>query len=271
MRIRLVCLGASETFGLHEPDGLGFPRHLEIALNRSNGPERYEVVNAAIPGQSLPAMARRLPETLALVQPELAVIYPSPALYIRPSHLNTVAALPEPGLDALRMTERFAELGKRALPERLQTWARERAIERDPELRLGALERVPESSLELFRADLRGLIAGLRQAGVEPVLATHATAFTTGQSARERALLVAWRRFYPRLEPDGFLDLERRANEAVRAVGDELGVRVVDVDASMPRDPRYFADFAHFTAEGAAVMGRLLADGLQPVLARRGQ
>jgi hypothetical protein len=263
----VVCLGASETFGQYETDGLGYPRLLESQLNERAGAERFTVVNAGIPGQSLPAITRRLPETLEKLRPSLAVIYPSPALYIEPSKLRNPAAVPTRPGSGTRIWERLTELGKRALPDPVQAAVRAAMTRADP-LAEAPMERVPDSNIELFRADLRELVVGLREHGVEPVLVTHATAFTNGESERERALLIAWRRFFPQLRTEGFLDLERRGNQAIRGLGSDLGVTVLEAEGNIPPDARHFADFTHFTSDGAARMAELVAIGLQPTLAR---
>ena len=266
-RTVVVCLGASETFGQYEVDGTSYPLFLESRLNEQAAAERFAVVNAGIPGQSLPAITRRLPETLATLHPRVAVIYPSPALYVEPGRVGNPAAVPTRPGSGIRIWERLTELGKRTLPEQVQAAVRDAMTRADP-VSKAPMARVPESSIEQFRSDLRELVLSLRQQGVEPLLVTHANAFSSGESERERALLIAWRRFFPRLEADGFLDLERRGNQAIRGLGRDLDVTVVEAEGRVPPEPRYFADFVHFTSEGAARLAELIAAGLGPTLAR---
>ena len=61
-----------------------------------------------------------------------------------------------------------------------------------------------------------------------------------------------WIRFYPRATGECLLEMDRRANDAVRAMGKELRVPVVDVQEAVGKDPAAYADFSHFTDEGAA-------------------
>src|ERR1035438_932455 len=81
-RERILCIGSSETFGLYEPEGMEFPKQLERELNRRSGSERYQVVNAGLPGQSLSSFDRRAAAVIHGVRPAAAVLYPSLAIYI---------------------------------------------------------------------------------------------------------------------------------------------------------------------------------------------
>jgi len=100
------------------------------------------------------------------------------------------------------------------------------------------------------------------------VLVTHVDAFGETLSESDRALLTSWRKFYPMLNEDGFLDMERRANDAVRSLGAEAGVAVIDLEKAVPAVPENFTDFAHFSEAGASIVAKALADGLVPILAR---
>jgi lysophospholipase L1-like esterase len=95
---------------------------------------------------------------------------------------------------------------------------------------------------------------------------THASAIGASETAADRDLLVSWRKFYPMLEEDGFPDMERRMNDALRRVAAEQHVTLIDAARAIPADRRYFADFVHFSNAGAALMARTLADGLEPLL-----
>ncbi len=58
-------------------------------------------------------------------------------------------------------------------------------------------------------------------------------------------------------------------NEAMRTVGAESGVLVIDLAHSMPKSSRYFFDDLHYTAEGAAQVGAIVSKSLIPDLAWR--
>jgi hypothetical protein len=60
--------------------------------------------------------------------------------------------------------------------------------------------------------------------------------------------------------------MEQRMNEALRTLAQDRGLPLIDAAAQIAPGSRYFADFTHFTDEGAAVMGDVLARGLSGVL-----
>ena len=122
------------------------------------------------------------------------------------------------------------------------------------------MEHVSQTSIDAFRSDLLCVINRAKSLGVEPILLTHATYFGSALQPQDEAMMLSWRRFYPELSESGFIDLENRANDAIRAVGRDAGVKVVDAALLIPRGPKYFADFVHFTDSGAARMAALIAE-----------
>lgn len=271
-RVRIVCLGASETFGLYESGGETYARRMEAALNAYAGAERYEAVNAAYAGLTLATILRRLPETLDQLKPAVLVYYVTPANYI---YLPQHAQVPAPAQGAqssgpgfeFRIAESMRTLSKQFVPAALMTRYHRWSIARDMKGRT-PLPAIPETHFDLLRAELRALVTEVRKHDVEPVLTTHATRFGAALTEDDRRMLLAWRKFYPILTEDGFLEMEHRANDIVREVGREFNVIVVDAAAALSGQPRYFADFSHFTTEGARQMGQLLSRALLPVLDR---
>jgi len=269
--IRIVCFGASETFGLYEAPDEEYPRQLERDLNRlANGPH-FQVVNAAYAGETLTAAIRHVPRVVSQVYPSYALIYPSLAEYIsiatrssRPIPSNSAATWAD-WVGRLRIVSRLHNLLKRALPRAVQTKLQELQIKRDS-ANIPVIERVPQENVERFREDLTALIGALRNYEVEPVLVTHATAFGPNLSPGDRPLLTAWRKFYPMLKEDGFIDMEHRMNDVIRETAVREGVLLIDAADEIPPRPEYFADFVHFTTAGAGVMAAKLADGLRPIV-----
>ena len=264
--VHLVTFGASETFGLYESDDKDYPRQLERELNNRAGKPLYQVMNVAYPGQTLPTATLRVPEIVAKVHPQIALIYASPAFYIdAPENSHTFARAVNQPVFEFRITDRLHNLAKSVLPEavqtKLRTWEIQRSIGHRP-----AIDRLPEEAISRFRDDLTKMITTLHASGVRPVVITHATIFGVVPKNPDHAMLTAWRKFYPQLKEDGFLDLEERTNEAMREVARQQQVTLVDIAREVPPGATYFADFVHFTDVGAAVMAKRLADGIEPLL-----
>ncbi len=277
--IRLVCFGASETFGLYEAEGQEYPRQLERELNSRAGKDVFQVVNVAVVGETIATATLRVPEVVDQIHPSYAIIYPSVATYIwlpwvgeaPVSESPRKANLPQTRQKfQLRITERIHNLLKQALPSVIQTKLRQLEIEKDiAQNHYPVMERVPEENVLRFRKDLLRLVGSLRARDVEPLLVTHATLFGKQLSESDRDMLVAWRKSGPMLREEGFLDMERRMNAAIRKVASEEHVVLIDAAEKIPPGREYFGDFVHFTSTGARIMACCLADGLQPLIEAR--
>jgi hypothetical protein len=258
-RERIVSIGASETFGMTESDGMEFPRQLERSLNAKTGQDHYQVLNVAFPGQSIAAAAKRAPEVATKLQPSVALIYPSFLPYFNP-HTDTREAVdwvkPGSSLD-LRLPTKFFDLldglppWARTAQYRVHIWKATRA--------LSVMPRVPESNIRRFHSDLTKLLDHLKKERIKPILVTHATYFGQSVEPDERHMLFAWRRFEPTLAEDGFLDVEKRLNRVVREEADLRGIDLVDAEYRMDGHEN-FSDWVHFTDLGANRMAQIIAE-----------
>lgn len=275
--IRIACFGASETFGLYEAEDQEWPRQLERKLNDRIGRNVFQVVNVAVAGQSLATSILRVPEIVETIHPSHALIYPATAFYISPPLVREAPASSKRVRDdagptriplELRIQERVRNLLKQALPPMAQTMLRQREIDAAASQH-AVMDRVPEENIVRFRTDLSKLVASLKDRGVEPILVTHVTVFGNAVDDSTRDYLTAWRVFYPMLREDGFLDMERRMNDAIREVGGRERIVVIDIAGQFPSGREYFADFVHFTTTGATVMAARVVDGLLPLISPR--
>lgn len=265
-KLTIAVLGASETFGLYESEDMEYPRQLETVLQGRFG-EGVQVASISFAGMSIGQALIRLEESLRATGADLLLVYPSPASYIMPPAGEwRLGGDPGRGLfGSLRITARLRDLFKQTIPPRIQTairaWQADRAF--SPEERW---QTIPRENVDRFRHDLNELAEAAADLGVEVVLATHATRFGDEVLPEEKDLLVSWRKFYPRLEEEGFLDMERRLNDVVRQLGRRRDLVVIEVAGKIEPGPENFADFVHFTDKGAHEMAGILADGLAPVI-----
>jgi lysophospholipase L1-like esterase len=268
-RTTILCFGASETFGLYESEGQEYPRQLERRLNELAHRDEFQVVNAAYPGESAYTANVRAAQLVAEVHPRVALIYPTPADYIWLPYLDASikapSAPPRGPRFELRIGDRIRTLLKSAIPWSIQTKLREREI-RQSAAEFPVMDTLPDENVKRFRSDVAGLVATLRSLGVVPVIVTHASTFGSSEAGADRTMLTAWRKFYPMLKEDGFINMEQRMNAALRALAAEQHVPLIDVASQLPSGPNQFADFVHFTNEGADAMSRTLATGLLPLL-----
>jgi lysophospholipase L1-like esterase len=260
--LRVLVLGASETFGLYESPGKEYPAQLrELLAARLGRP--VEVMNAGLPGMSLPRAVQFCERRLERLRPDLVLYYPTPAGYLdeEPPALPRADREPRRERPMPRLARRLPGALKTLLPEAAQDALRRRELARaargKPE---GWLFReAPEERVALFERDLRALARAVKAAGVPLVLATHAHRFREPLTEPEARHLRAWRRFYPRAEETVILRMEARANAAIRLVAAEEGAALADLAAAVPPEPANFHDFAHFTDQGARLAAEAFA------------
>ena len=269
-RINIICIGSSETFGLYEAPEQEFPRQLERMLNKAIGEEVYQVINVALPGETLGSSRLRIPEMARNLRPSYAVIYPSVSYYtwipwaVRKKPTEVVSTTKPQAPFEWRISGRFTEEAKKIVPTGLQNWLREIEIRRKARQYV-TMKHVPDEHVKALKTDLDELVGELQLQGIRPVLVTHANRFALMPEEKDRYWLTAMRKLYPMLEEDGFIDMERRMNIGVRETAAEKGIPLIDIAAEMPRGEKYFSDFEHFTTLGAQVMAEKLAAGLLPV------
>ena len=78
--LRIMALGASETFGLYESPGMEYPAQLASML-RNEG-DCHEVVNAAIAGLTLRGIIRLWTGWGSRFGAQVVLVYPTPAFYL---------------------------------------------------------------------------------------------------------------------------------------------------------------------------------------------
>ncbi len=261
-RANVLAIGASETFGQYESPAHEYPRLVEDEL-AALVPDRYNVVNAALPGMRLGRIPY-LERALMMTHPRYVIIYPTPAHYIgveKPFCHEPARPLPMPPdiTDELRIIGRLERWARRVVPAPLMHGLRELDLWR-LSWNVHVIRRVPDASVAAFKGDLECAIDTIEALGAVPLLLTHASYFGTSGQPPEDAwpMLVAWRRSYPELSEEGFLDLEHRANSVVREVAAKRGVSLFDAALAISPGPEHFADFVHFTDRGSRKMAQAI-------------
>lgn len=122
--------------------------------------------------------------------------------------------------------------------------------------------------LPAYAARLEAIVAETRGAGIEPVLMTQPALFGDGV---DPATGVALGEVQVNGRGNGRLEwrLLEMVNDETRRVAAARQVRLIDLARTLPKDSRYFYDFIHFTNEGAAAVGEIVAAGLRPALAQK--
>jgi hypothetical protein len=123
-------------------------------------------------------------------------------------------------------------------------------------------ETVPAERVERYDADLRKLIGTIRRIGAAPVLVTHANEFV-GRPDADHEMLVAWEKFYPRATGKTIIAMDSVARGTTLRVAADSGVTIVDAAQRLAAAPlSSFADFVHFSDNGAAIMANAIRPGV---------
>jgi len=260
---RIAVLGASETFGQIESPGMEYPAQLQAILDRAR-PGRYQVLNTAIAGMSLPRIAEFLRDYVYQFHPDLVIVYPVAAdhLDFRCPAPRTAPLVPQPPnpRPSLRLGQRLRTVMKRILPARIQSALRSYEIDR--QLRSYGnqepWESPPPERLAVYQRNLMLVVEEARSRGIDILLATHAHRFAKPLSPKDEEMLVAWRKFYPLAGGDCLIKMETEANAIICRTAKDQGTYLVDVAAAVAPCAENFSDFVHFTDRGA----RMAADAL---------
>ena len=275
--IRVVAVGASETFGLYESPGHEYPRQLEDTLNTrlaAHGTScvgwRAQVLNAAMPGMSLPTINQDIQLRVTPLRPDFVVVYATPSVYLedavpvpaRPDSVHlTGALLPWSSSLFPRVADRIRVQLKSVLPTKIQDMIRRREINamvarHGPDWRF---QSVPADRLAIFEADLRRSVGIIRSTGAIPVVMTHANRFV-GSQTTDGPMLRAWEKFYPRATGQTIVAFDSVARLRTAAVAGDSAAVLVDLAPTLAQSKgTVFADYSHFTDFGAALTAGAVA------------
>lgn len=272
---RIAILGASETFGLYETEGAEYPARMQAILD-SVAPDRFEVVNAALPGMMLPTMITYYERIVDRIHPQVVFVYPSPTFYLSDPPPTVPVDSAGPGGDVrahprkrsfhvdVRLPAKSREVLKQIVPPFAVTAYREWRLEqvRRRHAPQWVWTEVPQDRIALFAQHLERLVTAIQARGVKVVLVTHTNRFI-GMSPAQiphnlRHVINLIALYHQRATPQVMMAIDSAANAVVRRVAERRHATVVEAEGRIPPAALYFADYAHFTDAGADRMARLL-------------
>ena len=269
---RIGVAGASEIFGLYENPGCDITSQLRKLLEKSS-PGKFEVVNLATPGMSIPRIVESYDRWMRKFDFDAVIFYPSAAMYLAdqaPEFRRSVSIKSENSFGNdnswnLRLPRKTWEMLRERIPAWLQVKLKWIQIEFN---RLNMTneqvwrKNAPDERVELFREHLMELVSILQRNGTHVIIATHANRFQNDSTNENDPYMLAWIRFIPKASGASILDMERRSNQVIREIVADHPVTVSDVEKKVGKNPDHFADFAHFTDSGAALVAEAMKDSI---------
>jgi lysophospholipase L1-like esterase len=235
--VRVVVLGGSMVFDIHASEGEDWP-HLAGALLRSRGHSEVEVINAGVPGHASADSLGRLATQIWMLEPDIVLLV----------H----------GWNDLKLLGRI-----------------------DPDHPLLARHRPYDPHADPFQNDggrldrwllssqiyVTLLVEACRAIGAQPVLVTEATLATADADPEARARIQY---DYIGFDHPTLVRAYTLFNEAVRDIGRERGVPVLDLDRRFSGRKDLLADHVHTSATGSRAYADAVAGFLEAMPGARG-
>lgn len=280
---RIVCMGASETFGSYEKEGVEWPAQLGRILSLH---PNLQVVNGAVVGTSLKQYKKYIEKYVVKIEPDVIIMFINPFDYAsrddvegsRMEHkieqrgglVRSMIFSSTELVLKVRFIPKIKQAIKKAIPpdilQRYQIWNLKRQLSALEKQRLNGkkpLDSVPEKCLNTFQNDLEYLLTYLLEKKIKVVLGTYPCLISKNNVKEYEVIFLDNRRFMVELSLDGMIDASPRFNQVIGRVASKFGVGLLDISSVVPKNGRYFADNVHYTDEGARLVASKFAEYIQ--------
>jgi lysophospholipase L1-like esterase len=278
---RIFAMGGSTTFGYYpatSSDQTAYPGVLATMLqaNRPNpSVDKYEVINAGVPGYSMRTLTQSLLARILFFEPDMVVITEVTNDLARYGNLAGLDHPLENQFVPMGIVTGFLDnfLGWSYAVQELRFVLETRVwgglIARftnvsDPNSS-GSKNWVRDARYEdVFRRDVRNLVRLAKLNGVTPVLATQAISFredTDFSNLTADEITMQFDKpaiFYATVPGNERYQMFRRYNGIIREVAEAEGAIYADVDAAVPKTSEYHWDYCHLTDKGSAIQAEVI-------------
>lgn len=281
--IRVVCLGASESYGLYESPGKEWPAQLRALLPSP----KYQVINVSVVGLGLSSYEAYLKKYVLNLEPDIVVCFVNPLFYAagfekkqgsskssQKAEVITTAKksiFPTAIISAQsRSLPRLKQVFKKALKssfpnvlKRYQIWNLQKQINETELRNLGGLypkDSVSAESAMSFSNDLSRFVSFLQSRHINVLLSTYPALISRDNLSRYPDIFMDNRRFFIGLSFSGMIDVLEKYNSAIRDVAAIQRIMFADCQSAIPKTDHYFGDNVHFTDQGAGLVAKVIAE-----------
>ncbi len=276
---RVVCMGASETYGLYESAEKEWPRQLKSLL-----PPQYEVVNTSVTGLSLKNYSFYMNKHVFPLAPDVVVLVVNPLFTIGNQKRDPVPKQSEPEklrkdsdssntarlIPSFRFLTKSKQIVKQLLAtnfpvllQKYQVWSLSKEIAGLEATKLKGrkpFDVMPEEDLQRFRSDLKSLICLIKTHKTKVIVCTYPHLISNVTKLKHPEIIQDNRRFFVDLSFNGMMDVLKKTNEAISEIPKEGGVSFVDVASRIPKTTEYFGDNVHYTDKGSRLFAEAVSE-----------
>ena len=123
----------------------------------------------------------------------------------------------------------------------------------------------PGKILEEFRMNLQTFINLCRARKITPVLMTQFNRYKADPDPKIKEAMQGFEKD-SKISARQFKEIYDQFNEAVRQVGQDNGVLVIDLARLIPQESQYMYDVVHLNTAGSKLAARLISERLQPLV-----
>ena len=123
----------------------------------------------------------------------------------------------------------------------------------------------PAQILEEFRMNLQTFINLCRARKITPVLMTQFNRYKADPDPKIKEAMQGFEKD-SQISARQFKEIYDQFNEAVRQVGQDNGVLVIDLARLIPQESQYMYDVVHLNTAGSKLAARLISERLQPLV-----
>ena len=278
-KIRVACIGASETYGLYESPDKEWPAQLRDLL-----PAQYEVVNTAVVGLSLKTIPYYMKKHVFPIEPDIIVIVASPLFMIAKQNMQiieTVETINEKKQEAPKEIQRLSIVERLIISvrviEKTKQLIKQLLVKNFPfflqkiySMQLAKFETETLKGMKPFdsapEADLKNLKKAIEQTiylvtanDSKLIFCTYPALISNEAFTKYPEKMLGSRRFHASLSIAGMRDSLIKGNEIISDTSLEKNVAVADVAKVIPQTSDYFEDSVHYTDNGARLFAETVA------------
>lgn len=248
--LRILCAGASETFGLYEDEGKEWPAQLSRLLKQNFS--NTELINTSFYGTGYfySTIIHRFEQDWIKLNPDILILYASFYSYLyrydkKQQHGRHDNTLPLIGHVRIlgKIQNRFAQVAPKQLMDIFDKQKLKQEIKGNRKADPRTLLPIEEAKQNLEN-DIKELNAFCKKNGIILILSSYV------QRLDETGLLYI-QAGHPQLDQNHIIAYHHAFNEHIKMLAQKEQILFANIADEVNSSPRYLADGVHFTNEGA--------------------